>query len=172
MPIDDPEASLSAVWVGHATVLLRLGRRYVLTDPNLGGALLVVPRVMPASLRPSELPFVDAVVLSYMHFDHFDASMVRKLGPRPAVFFPRGGERYAPAMFQEIGRRFPGIELAFIPIAPGRGEDGKKDRWGHVGPKGALDISRDVGARYLVPIHFEAYFGDGRCLDEPRHKLT
>ena len=95
--------------------------------------------------------------------------MIEGCGHR--VFFV-GDTGYDPAMFQEIGRRFPGIELAFIPIVPGRGEDGKKDRWGHVGPKGALDIFRDVGARYLVPIHFEAYFGDGRRLDEPRRKLA
>src|SRR5205807_8793362 len=41
LPKDDPAAPLSIVWVGHATVLIRLGRRYVLTDPNLGSALFV-----------------------------------------------------------------------------------------------------------------------------------
>ena len=51
MPLDDRRAAVSAVWVGHATVLLRIGRRYVLADPNLGGAILVLPRETPASLQ-------------------------------------------------------------------------------------------------------------------------
>src|SRR2546426_6497337 len=69
MPRDEPQAALSAVWVGHATVLLRFGRRYLLTDPNLGGPLVVVPRITPASLTPREVPPLDAVVISHMHLD-------------------------------------------------------------------------------------------------------
>src|SRR5207253_5422837 len=40
LPIDDWRAPLSAVWVGHATVLLRIGRRNVIADPNLGGSIV------------------------------------------------------------------------------------------------------------------------------------
>src|SRR5690349_10729961 len=76
MPLDDRRASLSAVWVGHATVLLRIGRRYVLADPNLGGAIYVLPRETPASLKPWELPPIDVALLSHMHLDHFDAKTV------------------------------------------------------------------------------------------------
>ena len=96
--------------------------------------------------------------------------MIEGAGKR--VFFA-GDTGYDPEMFKEIGRRFPGIDVAFIPIAPSRGEDGKKkDRWGHVGPQHALDIFVDVGARYMVPIHFEAYFSSGERIDEPRQKLA
>ena len=95
LPRDEPRAALSAVWAGHATVLIRLGSRYVLTDPNLGGALMVIPRITRASLTPRELPPIDACVISHMHFDHFDARTLRKLGPKPAVFFPRGAETWA-----------------------------------------------------------------------------
>jgi L-ascorbate metabolism protein UlaG (beta-lactamase superfamily) len=237
LPKDDPGAALSAVWVGHATVLLRLGHRYVMTDPNLGGSLLIVPRITKASLQPWEVPPLDAVVVSHMHFDHFDKGTLRKLGTRPEVFFPEEGATYAedliqrckpmatweavhlpgltitavparhsggrygldalwnhsytgyviegagrrvffagdtgydPTIFKEIGRRFPNIDLAFIPIAPSRGDDGRKDRWGHVGPREALDIFREVGARYMVPIHHEAYWSDGGHAGEPRRKL-
>jgi N-acyl-phosphatidylethanolamine-hydrolysing phospholipase D len=237
MPRDDEFAPLSAVWVGHATVLMRFGRRTVLADPNLRGAILVLPRETPPSLRPSELPPVDVALLSHMHFDHFDAPTLRHLGPRTAVFFPTGGEAYAdeitqprkralatwesveiggltitavparhkggrygidalwnhaatgyviegagrrvyfagdtgydPDMFREIAERFPGIDLAFIPIAPGR-KDGQKDRWGHANPRNALDIFADVGARYMVPIHFEAYYARGVDHGGPRREL-
>jgi len=100
LPRDDRAAPLSAVWVGHATVLLRIGNQTVLTDPNLSGAILIVPRETPASLRPSELPRVDVVVISHMHMDHFDAPTVGKLGRDTAVVFPDGGQAYADEILQ------------------------------------------------------------------------
>jgi N-acyl-phosphatidylethanolamine-hydrolysing phospholipase D len=232
MPVDDPEASLSAVWVGHATVLLRLGRRFVLTDPNLGGAIVVVPRVTPPSLTPRELPPIDVALVSHLHVDHFDTWTVRRIGHRAEVLYPAGGESYMgsveqrtramkpwetveraglrvtavpvhhsggryfvdaiwnhassgyvvegggrtvffagdtgydPHAFKEIGRRFPAIDLALVPIAPARGGNPN-----HASPKEALQIFADVGARYMIPIHFEAYHSTAVPLDEPRRVL-
>src|SRR5512140_2077992 len=70
LPRDDPSATLSVVWVGHATVLIRLGHRYILTDPNLGGAIFVVPRITPASLTADQVPPLQLVLLSHLHVDH------------------------------------------------------------------------------------------------------
>src|SRR5436190_17503285 len=77
LPKDDPASSLSVVWVGHATVLIRLGHRFILTDPNLGGAIFVVPRITPASLTPDQLPPLQLVLLSHLHVDHFDRWTLR-----------------------------------------------------------------------------------------------
>src|SRR5207244_13021828 len=82
-------------------VLLRFGHRTVLTDPNLGGALLgIVPRHTPPSLRIGELPHIDVAVLSHMHFDHFDARTLRKVGRETVVFFPADGAASADAIVQ------------------------------------------------------------------------
>ena len=234
LPKDDPSASLSVVWVGHATVLLRLGHRFLLTDPNLGGALFVVPRVTPASLTPDELPPLQMVLLSHLHIDHFDRWTMRRLPASTEVIFPPGtngylslvrqtkkesGEYWKPierggltitpvpvkhvggrflvdglwnrgftgyviegfghrvffagdtgkddGAFAEIARRFPGIELALIPIAPAKG--GNPD---HANPKEAVDIFQQVGAKYMIPIHFEAYHSTAVPLDEPRRELA
>jgi L-ascorbate metabolism protein UlaG (beta-lactamase superfamily) len=45
------------------------------------------------------------------------------------------------------------------------------DRWGHANPRQALDIFADVGARYMVPIHFEAYYSRGTDHGGPRREL-
>ncbi|HWE26260.1 MAG TPA: MBL fold metallo-hydrolase [Myxococcales bacterium] len=232
MPIDDPDASLSAVWVGHATVLLRLGRHFVLTDPNLGGNIAVVRRVTPASLKPAQLPRLDVAIVSHLHADHLDTWTLRRIGHGTEVVYPRGGESYMsgfeqptralapwetmeyaglritavpvrhsggrflvdalwnhaatgyviegagrtvffagdtgydPHVFKEVGRRFPAIDLALIPIAPARG--GNRN---HADPREALQIFEDVGARYMVPIHFEAYYSSAVPIDEPRKVL-
>jgi L-ascorbate metabolism protein UlaG (beta-lactamase superfamily) len=67
-----------------------------------------------------------------------------------AVFFA-GDTGYNSELFKEIGRRFK-IDLAIIPIAPSSGSG----LGGHVhaSPLGALEIFKDVGARYMMPIHF------------------
>jgi L-ascorbate metabolism protein UlaG (beta-lactamase superfamily) len=67
-------------FIGTATMLLRYRGLTLLTDPNflhrgqrasLGYGLWSRRRTEPA-LRVSELPPVDAVVLSHLHGDHFD----------------------------------------------------------------------------------------------------
>ena len=81
------------------------------------------------------------------------------------MFFA-GDTGYDPRAFKEIGRRFPGIDLALVPIAPARG--GNRN---HASPQEALQIFADVGARYMIPIHFEAYHSTAVPLDEPRKLL-
>lgn len=66
------------------------------------------------------------------------------------IFFA-GDTGYDPELFKEIGRRFK-IDLAIIPIAPSSG-NGVGSR-AHVSPFGALTIFKDVGATYMMPIHF------------------
>lgn len=67
------------------------------------------------------------------------------------VIFFAGDTGYNPEFFKEIGRRFK-IDLAIIPIAPSAG-DGIGSRV-HVSPQGALEIFKDVGAQYMMPVHF------------------
>lgn len=233
LPRDDPGATLSVVWIGHSTVLLRLGHRFILTDPNLGGAIYVMPRVTPASVTAEQLPPIQLVLLSHLHPDHFDRPTMKRLPRRTEVVFPpgaegytglvrqpdkdvskfwvplqRGGLRITPvpvrhsggrffvdalwnkgyagyvvegfgrsvffagdtgydkAAFREIGRRFPRLDLALVPIAPARGGNPH-----HASPQEAVQIFRDVGARYMIPIHFEAYPSSIVPLDEPRKEL-
>ena len=77
----------SAVWLGHATVLLRLGSRWVLTDPvfsdrvgpRIAGRTMGVSRREPPPIEPANLPPIDIVLLSHAHFDHLDLPSLRAL---------------------------------------------------------------------------------------------
>jgi L-ascorbate metabolism protein UlaG (beta-lactamase superfamily) len=79
--------SLSAVWIGHATVLLRIGGMTVLTDPvfsdriGLGlGLMTVGPRRRFAPAIPLRaLPPIDLVLVSHAHFDHLDRPTLGRL---------------------------------------------------------------------------------------------
>src|SRR5256714_11164153 len=70
LPLDDPGSRLSVVWVGHATVLLRFGNRYILTDPNLRRSIYVQQRVTPPSPTPAQVPPCHLALLSQPHFEH------------------------------------------------------------------------------------------------------
>jgi len=50
-------------------------------------------------------------------------------------------------------------------------EGGRRGSLGHANPRQALDIFTDVGARYMVPIHFEAYYSRGTDHGGPRRDL-
>src|SRR6478735_12773163 len=87
-----PEARLSALWVGHATVLLQLDDRFVLTDPVFAHSLLQVsPRLVEPGLDPERVPPLAAVVISHMHMDHLSFSSLDLLEQRtPIVLVPPG----------------------------------------------------------------------------------
>ncbi|MCS7034382.1 MAG: MBL fold metallo-hydrolase [Phycisphaerae bacterium] len=73
-------AQLSAVWIGHATVLLRVGGMTVLTDPvfsnriglDVGLLTLGPQRLIRPALSLEHLPRVDLILVSHAHFDHLD----------------------------------------------------------------------------------------------------
>lgn len=78
---------LGVVWIGHATVLIRVGERTILTDPvfseRVGMSLRTVTlgpaRLLPPALDVDHLPRIDVVLLSHAHFDHLDKPSLRRL---------------------------------------------------------------------------------------------
>ena len=85
---------LAAAWIGHATVLLRLGGMTILTDPvfssRVGVGLGLVTggprRFFAPALTPRELPRIDLVLISHAHFDHLDRpSLVRLSKSTPII---------------------------------------------------------------------------------------
>lgn len=81
-----------AVWLGHATVLLKLGPHYVLTDPVFSERLSPVSFAGPKRFHPlpitiDELPMIDAVVISHDHQDHLDQKTIELLIPKVKMFY-------------------------------------------------------------------------------------
>lgn len=78
---------IAAIWIGHATVLLRIGGKTVLTDPVLGNRVGISlgiatggpKRLVAPALRARQLPKIDLVLISHAHFDHLDRPTLAKL---------------------------------------------------------------------------------------------
>ncbi|HSA79671.1 MAG TPA: MBL fold metallo-hydrolase [Geminicoccaceae bacterium] len=93
-------------WLGHASFLLRLDGRTILTDPYLSAHASPLPplgpkRFAPPGLPAQRLPRIDLLLLSHNHYDHLDLPTVEALAgkDRVEVVVPLGLSRY----FRERG---------------------------------------------------------------------
>jgi L-ascorbate metabolism protein UlaG (beta-lactamase superfamily) len=86
---------------GNATMLLRIGRFTLLTDPNLLhrgqrarlGYGVHSKRLTEPALQPTQLPALDGIVLSHMHGDHWDRIATRSLPKEtPVVTTPEAAK--------------------------------------------------------------------------------
>lgn len=87
-----PETGLRATWLGHSTVLLELDGARVLTDPVWGERASPVTFAGPRRFQPvpvslSELPDLDAVIVSHDHYDHLDYPTILALAKRQVPIF-------------------------------------------------------------------------------------
>lgn len=82
-----PDDTITAAWLGHATVLVNFcGLRFV-TDPTfferigirIGPFTFGPKRYIAAPLKPREIPPLDFLLLSHAHMDHLDLRSLRQL---------------------------------------------------------------------------------------------
>ena len=85
-----------------------------------------------------------------------------------SVVYFAGDSGYCPH-FAEIGRRFPRIDLALLPIGA------YEPRWfmrrNHVDPKEAVRAHLDLGARRSLAMHFGTFQLTDEAIDAPAHAL-
>lgn len=116
------QQELAAAWIGHATVLIRIGGKTVLTDPVLGNRVGIglglmtggpARRLAPA-LAMDELPPIDLVLISHAHFDHLDRPTLQQL-PRttPIVMARHTRDLVDDLGFSDVTELDPGQERRF-----------------------------------------------------------
>jgi N-acyl-phosphatidylethanolamine-hydrolysing phospholipase D len=218
------DARLAALWIGHATILLQLEDKFVLTDPNLTSTSgQFSKRLVEPGIDPVNLPPLDVVLISHLHVDHLSYGSLDLIEAKTAqLLVPEGGLVYIPnydfptdelrtweswehdglritavpvrhlgwrygldaawmsksftgyviqykgmtvyfggdtgydsLIFRETRKRFPSIDVAFLPIAPINPREYTNQR--HTDPHDALQIYRDLDARTMVPMHFDTY---------------
>lgn len=70
----------SVTWLGHASFIVRIASKTILTDPFVGkraGPFGLGPkRFVDSPLSAEELPQVDVIVVSHDHYDHLDAHAI------------------------------------------------------------------------------------------------
>lgn len=84
-----------AMWIGHATLWLRLGETTVAIDPVLGN--IPMHRRFTALPLPKEQLRADIVLITHAHYDHYDKASVKFLlsqNPDLIIVAPAGFWRY------------------------------------------------------------------------------
>ena len=76
-------------WLGHATVVVELDGRRVVTDPVLRRRVAHLRRDEPAGPPGA----VDAILVSHLHYDHLDLPTLARIGFGTRIVVPRGGRR-------------------------------------------------------------------------------
>lgn len=75
-------------YIGHATLLIQLGGKRILTDPNFDPALgRFLPRVSAPGIALTDLPKLDMILLTHAHADHLSFESLDALGNVP-IFAP------------------------------------------------------------------------------------
>jgi N-acyl-phosphatidylethanolamine-hydrolysing phospholipase D len=80
----------SLTWLGHASFLIRLDGRTILTDPFLSTHASPLPpfgpeRFAPPGLTPTQLPPIDILLLSHNHYDHLDLPTIGALPAKERI---------------------------------------------------------------------------------------
>ncbi len=114
---------IDALPIGHATVLMHIGGRIILTDPvfssrigvRMLGKTFGLGRIRPPAIEIEHLPRIDAVLLSHAHFDHLDRPSLERLAAGPArgaaVITATGTRRLIPGGFAQV------VELGWNRVA-------------------------------------------------------
>ena len=91
---------LSALWVGHSTILLQIYDRVIITDPfldnRLGGVFI---RKKEPAMDLEDLSQLNLILISHSHMDHLSygsLGMLEDKFPGCNLLFPEGNEYYMP----------------------------------------------------------------------------
>lgn len=104
------DVRLSALWIGHATVLIQMDDKIIITDPFLSEtAGEFARRVVEPGIDERNIPACDIVLISHSHFDHLNYYSLEILEEKSisknltfdknfksALVFPEDTENYLP----------------------------------------------------------------------------
>jgi L-ascorbate metabolism protein UlaG (beta-lactamase superfamily) len=74
-------------WIGHSSLVLRLGGALVATDPVFAARMGPRRRLVPPGVAPRDLPPIDVVTVSHSHYDHMDLPSLKALASRGSPQF-------------------------------------------------------------------------------------
>ena len=220
----DKSARLSVLWIGHATALIQIDDKLILTDPVFTTTVgQLSKRLVEPGFDAENLPALDAVLISHLHFDHLSLGSLSMIEPKVRMLLmPRtgvtyltdfdfpvlelrtwqayekdglritatpvlhlgfrygldgdwmnegftgyvieyhglkvyfgGDTAYDQKLFVDTGQRFPDLDVALLPIGPIEPRDFM--RRVHVDPGEAIQAFFDLGAKRMVPVHYDTF---------------
>jgi L-ascorbate metabolism protein UlaG (beta-lactamase superfamily) len=120
-----PDVGISVLWIGHATTLIQIHDRVIITDPVFTKTVgLLAKRSIDPGVDPAAITRLDDILISHMHFDHFSYSSLDLLSKKATLCFPAGGIEYVPEF--GFARTYPlkpwqsiendGVRITAVPV--------------------------------------------------------
>lgn len=88
IPLYEPLVTNSIHWVGHATMVINLNGKIIVTDPVTSINLGQLKRLVKPSLDLSAIN-IDYILLSHGHMDHMNYTTLKKLNKSAIVIAPK-----------------------------------------------------------------------------------
>jgi L-ascorbate metabolism protein UlaG (beta-lactamase superfamily) len=111
-PLSWDDSTITAAWIGHATILINFFGTTILTDPvfseriglDIAGLFTLGPqRLVAPALDFEELPPIDILLVSHAHMDHLDTPSLRRFKrSTPIVMAKNTLDVIEPIGFEEI----------------------------------------------------------------------
>lgn len=86
-PLNESIEKNSLHWVGHATVVINMDNKIIVTDPVISSYLGHIKRLVKPSLDLSKI-HIDYILLSHGHMDHLDLNTLIRLNKDAVVLVP------------------------------------------------------------------------------------
>jgi N-acyl-phosphatidylethanolamine-hydrolysing phospholipase D len=175
-----PDAKLAVSWVGHATVLIQMHDKLIVTDPFFTNTIgMVARRSFHPGLDPKILTKVDFTIVSHLHFDHFNFGSLDMLPKGGELVIPLGALQYTPDLgFKDVDELKPwesverdGVRITAVPVQHFTGRYGFDGAWlGTLGYTGYVieyrglvvffagdtgynpEMFKEIGRRYKVDV--------------------
>jgi L-ascorbate metabolism protein UlaG (beta-lactamase superfamily) len=94
------DVRLSALWIGHSTVLIQMDDKVILTDPFLTETVgEFARRVIDPGIELENIPKCDLIIISHSHFDHLSYGSLTYLENKnrnTPLVFPQDLEHFLP----------------------------------------------------------------------------
>lgn len=103
--------ALALSWIGHASVLARMGSVTMAVDPvlsnrigmRIGRRVFGPPRLQPSPVSADNLRSIDLVLLTHAHFDHLDRPTLAAIASdTTTVITPPGCAKLIPPGFADV----------------------------------------------------------------------
>jgi len=156
-------------WLGHASFLVQLKQKRFLFDPIFGNVPFY-KRHFPAPYSVEELGRIDYVLISHVHYDHFDKVSIKALLSKNVEFIlPLGMEKYIYKIDKnatvhsldwfEDYKITQDLKLSFVPSK-------------HWGRRGAFDTNKALwGGFVLQSENQNIYFAGDTAYDQHFKKI-
>lgn len=151
-------------YIGHATLLLELAGKRILTDPNFDSALgRFLPRVSAPGIALGALPSLDAILLSHAHADHLSFESLAALPRTVPLYAPTSIAKWLRARGHANATALAAgdqIRIGDITVSAAAAR--------HVGARYAVDRWRSEANMYLLDSGDESLFfaGDTALMPE------